>query len=403
MKCGNYWQSQSYGSIQLKLVSQTGGEDHITGAHTGFDFGSAAATPQPHSPTNIKRIFQVSHAKGGPPRMVVQFQCVSWPDFDVPESSETLLSLIRDVDGAVDEMEGSDCCDDRTEVPPVLVHCEPDTHSSKRAIDRIGSAGVGRTGSFIVVDAIIDGLRRERKMGMMSSRESSPDAERSSVNPSSLDEHDIPSFASTDADGSSAAPSSAKQSARGSVSSLDPDDALNKRWRFLSTKSGGSGDSGKSVSFVEPMISPSHQVLNASLTSSLPSVSTSAISSTVLTPMVHTLAEADSYTDVKAMPPGQAMGMDIPSAGSSDQNALKGWDHSANADSFMRHRGSVGSGGSAGSEPSLGRRPSLLSNDPGSAEYISFDEYVSHCHVHCHLLTAQHQQASERSCTHHEV
>jgi hypothetical protein len=36
--------------------------------------------------------------------------------------------------------------------------------AGKQEADDIGSAGVGRTGSFIVVDAILDGLRRERRL-----------------------------------------------------------------------------------------------------------------------------------------------------------------------------------------------------------------------------------------------
>ncbi|WWC89099.1 uncharacterized protein L201_004017 [Kwoniella dendrophila CBS 6074] len=160
IKCGNYWGSSSYGSLQLQLVSQSGGEDQAHQPTTGFDFGPAAVTPRSSSfPTgkerNIKRVFRLSNSDQPmePPRTIVQIQCIGWPDFDVPETPETLFHLIKDVDIAVEESEPSGRSD-RSDQPPVLVHC---------------SAGVGRTGSFIVVDAVLDGLRRELRRNKMPS------------------------------------------------------------------------------------------------------------------------------------------------------------------------------------------------------------------------------------------
>jgi hypothetical protein len=130
------------------LVSQSGGEDEAQAAPTtGFDFGAAAAEPsQPGG--NIHRTFELWHNAfpGQPPRVVTQIQCVDWPDFDVPESPEILLNLMKEVDSAVATTGLTGCGEDRCDFPPVLVHC---------------SAGVGRTGSYILVDAISDGLRRE--------------------------------------------------------------------------------------------------------------------------------------------------------------------------------------------------------------------------------------------------
>nr|XP_018262955.1 uncharacterized protein I303_04444 [Kwoniella dejecticola CBS 10117]OBR85113.1 hypothetical protein I303_04444 [Kwoniella dejecticola CBS 10117] len=157
IKCGNYWESTTYGNLQLQMVSQSGGEDHgYQQPTTGFDFGPAAVTPRSSSfPTgkekNIKRVFKLTNLDQPtePSRTVIQVQCIGWPDFDVPETPETLYNLIKDVDAAVDE---SDCTGPAhgSERPPVLVHC---------------SAGVGRTGSFIVIDAILDALRREIRHG----------------------------------------------------------------------------------------------------------------------------------------------------------------------------------------------------------------------------------------------
>ncbi|EIW70551.1 hypothetical protein M231_07763 [Tremella mesenterica] len=158
MKCGNYWNSENCGQFQVQLISQKGDDDAQPEerSKTGFDFGAAAVTPKGvNTPQeNIKRVFQLTHTglPGKPIRTVTQIQCVSWPDFDVPQSADTLLRLIKDVDEAVlghcKQVEKEDDPLGRVNQPPVLVHC---------------SAGVGRTGSFIVVDSIIDGIRRERQ------------------------------------------------------------------------------------------------------------------------------------------------------------------------------------------------------------------------------------------------
>ncbi|WVQ73920.1 hypothetical protein IAR50_003501 [Cryptococcus sp. DSM 104548] len=153
IKCGNYWDQRQYGPLKLEKVKQTGGEDKgQPSAAAGFDFGPAAATPQSSQfpkgdEANITRTFWLSRTDRPeePPRKVVQIQCIGWPDFDVPEEPDTLLRLVNDVNVAAEQVK-PEGCERKSEQPPVLVHC---------------SAGVGRTGSFIVVDAVLDGLHRE--------------------------------------------------------------------------------------------------------------------------------------------------------------------------------------------------------------------------------------------------
>lgn len=127
IKCGNYWEDQQYGHLRLQVLSQTGGEDKLQHATTGFDFGVAAMpahSADPDKAENIKRVFLLSRDNDpGPPRKVVQIQCTAWPDFDVPDTPETLLSLIKDVDSSYEELRGVDATD-RGYQSPVLVHCE---------------------------------------------------------------------------------------------------------------------------------------------------------------------------------------------------------------------------------------------------------------------------------------
>lgn len=144
IKCGNYWSEQTYGHLRLQLVSESGGKDVVDQSRvSGFDFGTHVPEESPAPAGNIKRVFHLWHNDEGP-RKITQIQCTTWPDFDVPDSPEVLLNLKKDVDSAIGEM----CTGvaDPCNLPPILVHC---------------SAGVGRTGSYILVDAIAEALRRD--------------------------------------------------------------------------------------------------------------------------------------------------------------------------------------------------------------------------------------------------
>lgn len=164
IKCGSYWTDGSYGPLQLQLLSTAGGEDASEKAVSGFDFHVGTDKPTTGTP-NIHRTFLLSHAEypNVPPRKITQIQCVTWPDFDVPEDPHTLLGLVKEVDQASEEM-AADAEEDQSHRPPVLVHCEQISLRTSPLLTpnlSLGSAGVGRTGSYIVVDAMLDALRRE--------------------------------------------------------------------------------------------------------------------------------------------------------------------------------------------------------------------------------------------------
>lgn len=150
IKCGTYWTDGQYGPLRLELIATEGekeGSHPVGAADFGFptiDDNNGSASSET---SNIKRVFELSHADypDVAPRKLVQIQCVSWPDFDVPDDPRVLLNLCKEVDATVDELSA----DSDGQKPPVLVHC---------------SAGIGRTGSFIVVDAVLEGLRREYQL-----------------------------------------------------------------------------------------------------------------------------------------------------------------------------------------------------------------------------------------------
>ncbi|KAG8931720.1 hypothetical protein FRC01_000922 [Tulasnella sp. 417] len=152
----------------------------------------AESTEDDDDDSIIRRIFHLWHSDAPHQvRTVIQFQYVGWPDLNVPTSPKHLLKLMREVNALQDEFRESgmvgqyvgtsgrslstsdarlrmhhqtrlDTSNNGTapkELPsktrsPTLVHC---------------SAGVGRTGSYILIDAILDAVRREARLHLAKS------------------------------------------------------------------------------------------------------------------------------------------------------------------------------------------------------------------------------------------
>ncbi|KAF7972561.1 hypothetical protein HWV62_17678 [Athelia sp. TMB] len=220
VKCGNYWtdSTTAFGPLVLTLVSTTtnapapaaapfnltlpaaknsapapsaGGFFDPPPAHanTAQEGGGAA----PPSGSTITRVFELRNTRfpGAGARRVTHLQYLDWPDMNVPDDARGVLALVRAVDDAVKASgagggEGEEgvgvggvdadgdvrmgvegAVDARTGVAvhalggksPVLLHC---------------SAGVGRTGGFIAVDALLDAVRREMRKKLQGRGEASP-------------------------------------------------------------------------------------------------------------------------------------------------------------------------------------------------------------------------------------
>lgn len=87
------------------------------------------------TPFYIKREFLVHHEEDSDSdgRVIVLFHFKAWPDHGVPHDPCAVLGFLQDVN--LQHSEGGH------ETGPIVVHC---------------SAGIGRTGTFIVVDILLN-------------------------------------------------------------------------------------------------------------------------------------------------------------------------------------------------------------------------------------------------------
>ncbi|CAG5896838.1 unnamed protein product [Menidia menidia] len=115
IKCDQYWPSrgtETYGMIQVTLLDTM------------------------ELATFCVRTFSLHKSGSSERREVRQFQFTAWPDHGVPEYPTPFLNFLRRVKAC-----------NPPDAGPIIAHC---------------SAGVGRTGCFIVIDAMLERIRHER-------------------------------------------------------------------------------------------------------------------------------------------------------------------------------------------------------------------------------------------------
>ncbi|XP_017361565.1 receptor-type tyrosine-protein phosphatase C isoform X2 [Cebus imitator] len=119
-KCAEYWPSveegtRAFGDVVVKINQYKRCPDYI-----------------------IQKLSIINKKEKTAGREVTHIQFTSWPDHGVPEDPHLLLKLRRRVNAFSNFFSG-----------PIVVHC---------------SAGVGRTGTYIGIDAMLEGLEAENKV-----------------------------------------------------------------------------------------------------------------------------------------------------------------------------------------------------------------------------------------------
>ncbi|BGP18469.1 phosphotyrosine-specific ptp2-like protein [Rhodosporidiobolus nylandii] len=185
-KCGRYWVSQKDAEWDVQVEGDLAHEDearlNLGAGSAGGNFGgrggagggggpegggffaafdAARASPNEEKApltkqdSTIRRTITVQRhrAAASPaarPRKIRHIQYRAWPDFDIPADPADVVALVNEVDAAqqdymreigwrVEEHDGLE--------PPILAHC---------------SAGVGRTGVFIMVSSLLEKMRKDR-------------------------------------------------------------------------------------------------------------------------------------------------------------------------------------------------------------------------------------------------
>ncbi|GIY72400.1 tyrosine-protein phosphatase non-receptor type 11 [Caerostris darwini] len=116
-KCFRYWpeinQIKEVGKFVLKNLSESSTTDYIL------------------------REFTLTKENCTESRTIYHYHFTAWPDHGVPSDPGCVLNFLHDVNHRQESVPGSG---------PIIVHC---------------SAGIGRTGTFIVIDMIVDLIKRQ--------------------------------------------------------------------------------------------------------------------------------------------------------------------------------------------------------------------------------------------------
>ena len=153
-KCEQYWPdsgSKNFGPFRVTLTEQQVFADYTTRTlqvtvsilHLCID-----GCPKPLH--NV--VLQLEHSAMRPLK-VKQYHFTSWPDHGVPEYATSMLSFHKKI-----------ISQHKTSRGPILVHC--------RYVDQcvlvqmlwltLYSAGVGRTGTFICIDNVLEQIKKEK-------------------------------------------------------------------------------------------------------------------------------------------------------------------------------------------------------------------------------------------------
>lgn len=199
-KCGRYWMPEPTATWDVLVDGGEAEDEH----QPGGGFFAPAKEPVAPLETTIRRTISIrkkSASPGTPPRKIRHIQYRAWPDFDIPAAPSDVVGLVREVERAQDEYMREVGWTNEVE-PPILAHC---------------SAGVGRTGVFIMVATMLEKLRKDRQ----AARKVVDEATAMDVDaPPSLLSHDSFGSTSSHSTASSSAPIPSPSSLNSDTASL---------------------------------------------------------------------------------------------------------------------------------------------------------------------------------------
>lgn len=115
-KCTKYWpedgDAQEYGQWTIRGLGETAKAEYVV------------------------RRFLLTRAGNPERREITQYHFISWPDHGVPSTPRSVLAFLLSI-----KAEQTRLRDSTPDMGPMVVHC---------------SAGIGRTGTFIVIDILLD-------------------------------------------------------------------------------------------------------------------------------------------------------------------------------------------------------------------------------------------------------
>ena len=103
--------------------------------------------PASFSPLPLSLPFSLSLFQPSNQREIFHYHFKAWPDHGVPQDPGTVLSFLQDINSKQDELISTGY-----EPGPLIVHC---------------SAGIGRTGTFIVIDILLNVMMQQGGCGLV--------------------------------------------------------------------------------------------------------------------------------------------------------------------------------------------------------------------------------------------
>ncbi|XP_028392737.1 tyrosine-protein phosphatase 10D-like [Dendronephthya gigantea] len=138
------WEQNTYSVVMLnRVIEKNQLKCHqywpLKGSMIAGDIKITVGDEEDHNEF-IVRDLEIEHLKEGATRSIRHFHYIAWPDFGVPSSPQAFLKYLLTVQEFQSNVQG---------IGPPVIHC---------------SAGIGRSGTFILIDAALSEIKEKDDM-----------------------------------------------------------------------------------------------------------------------------------------------------------------------------------------------------------------------------------------------